>query len=387
MLSDLQKVASVAQAPSAYDGRRVVLIHDWLTGMRGGERVLEVLCALFPQAPLFTLLHVPGSISDIIENRAITTSPLQRMPMASQKYRYYLPLFPAFAEMTKVRNCDLAISTSHAVAKAMVGAGRSRPFHVCYIHSPMRYVWDRFDDYFGQDRVGVLSSRFFFRPIAKGLQVYDQRTNARVDVFIANSRFVAERVRKLYNRKAEVLPPPIDLERFGGLARQPEDWYLVVAAFVPYKRVDHAIAACASLGRSLKIAGCGPEANKLAALGRDLGANVEFLGFLSDQDLASYYSRARALLFPGIEDFGMVPVEAMAAGCPVIALGKGGILDSMTASTGVLYYEETVEGLKNAIADFESRFFDSMEIRKRSTAFSKPTFVNGFNAILDLAMF
>lgn len=385
MLSNLSGGASVAQASNASSDQRVILVHDWLTGMRGGERVLEVLCERFPEAPLFTLLHVPGSVSRIIENRAITTSPLQRMPHAAEKYRYYLPLFPAFAEMTKVRNCDLVISTSHAVAKAMVDAGRSRPLHVCYIHSPMRYVWDRFDDYFGPGRVGSLRSRLFFRPIANALQMYDRYTNARVDVFVANSRFVAARVKKLYNRKAEVLPPPIDLERFGSLPRQPEDWYLVVSAFVPYKRVDHVIAACASLRRHLKIAGCGPEQKRLAALAKDLGGDVEFLGFVSDEDLARHYSRARALLFPGIEDFGMVPVEAMAAGCPVIALGKGGILDSMTGNTGVLYSDETVEALENAIAEFESSSFDSAEIRKRSTAFSKDAFVNGFNAILAVA--
>jgi glycosyltransferase involved in cell wall biosynthesis len=295
-------------------------------------------------------------------------------------------LFPAFAEMTKVRNCDLVISTSHAVAKAMIDGGNSRPLHICYIHSPMRYVWDRFDDYFGPDRVGKLRSRFFFRPIAKALQTYDRNTNPRVDVFIANSSFVAARVKRLYDRKAEVLPPPVDLERFGALAREPEDWYLMVSAFAPYKRVDHAIAACAALGKHLKIAGCGPEGKKLAALAKNLAANVEFLGFLSDEDLARCYSQARALLFPGIEDFGMVPVEAMAAGCPVIALGKGGILDSMTGSTGVLYFEETVEALKHAIADFESRSFDSSEIRRRSTCFSKLAFVNGFNEILAVAM-
>jgi glycosyltransferase involved in cell wall biosynthesis len=386
MLSHLDCSLPATQAAHLSENLRVTLVHDWLTGMRGGERVLEVLCELFPRAPLFTLLHVPGSVSSVIENRRITTSPLQRMPFSAHKYRYYLALFPAFAEMTKVRNCDLVISTSHAVAKAMVHASSSRPLHVCYIHSPMRYVWDRFDDYFGRDRVGELPSRFFFRPIARGLQIYDRMTNPRVDVFVANSRFVAERVKKLYNRKAEVLPPPIDLERFGNLPRQHEDWYLVVSAFVPYKRVHHAIAACAGLRRPLKIAGCGPEGKKLAALAKGLGADVEFLGFLSDQDLAREYSRARALLFPGIEDFGMVPVEAMAAGCPVIALGKGGILDSMTANTGVLYAEETVEGLKNAITDFEGSSFDSTEIRKRSRAFSKDAFIGGFNAILDMAM-
>jgi glycosyltransferase involved in cell wall biosynthesis len=386
MLSRFESSVSAKQVSNFNDRGRVVLVHDWLTGMRGGERVLEILCELFPKAPLVTLLHVPGAVSSVIESRPITTSPLQRMPWAATKYRYYLPLFPAFAEMTKVRNCDLVISTSHAVAKAMVGARDPKPFHLCYIHSPMRYVWDRFEDYFGRDRVGAFPSRFFFRPIAKALQTYDRGTSPRVDLFVANSRFVAARVKKIYNRESEVLAPPIDLERFGSLPRQPEDWYLVVSAFVPYKRVDHAIAACAALGRPLKIAGCGPEGNKLEALARQLGGDVQFLGFLSDRELAGYYSRARALLFPGIEDFGMVPIEAMAAGCPVIALGKGGILDSMTGSTGVLYDDETVESLENAINEFESLCFDSAEIRKRSSAFSLDAFVNGFNSILDVAI-
>jgi glycosyltransferase involved in cell wall biosynthesis len=382
MLSPLDCSLPITEAARFHEDLRVTLVHDWLTGMRGGERVLEVLCELFPRAPLFTLLHVRGSVSSIIENRRITTSPLQRMPFSAHKYRYYLPFFPAFAEMTKVRNCELVISTSHAVAKAMVHGSGPRPLHVCYIHSPMRYVWDRFEDYFGRERVGDVPSRFFFRPIANALQLYDRSTNGRVDVFVANSRFVAARVKRLYNRAAEVLPPPIDVGRFGRLQRRPEDWYLVVSAFVPYKRVEHAIAACAAMRRPLKIIGCGPEGKKLTDLAKNLGAPVDFLGFIGDEDLIAYYSRARALLFPGIEDFGMVPVEAMAAGCPVIALGKGGILDSMTGSTGVLYLEETVEGLKRAICEFEGRSFDSDEIRRRAACFSRDAFVTGFNALL-----
>jgi len=366
----------------ALQNHSVVLIHDWLTGMRGGEKVLEVLCELFPHAPLFTLLHIRGSVSPIIENRAITTSSLQRMPLAAKRYRYYLPLFPVFAEMTKARHCDLVISTSHAVAKAMVVRKGARPRHVCYIHSPMRYVWDRFDDYFGSNRVGAVPSRFFFRPIANALQRYDCKTNERVDVFVANSRFVAARVRRLYDRDAVVVAPPVDTDRFVKVERQPEDWYLVVSALVPYKRVDHAIAACAALGRSLKVVGSGPEAKKLAILAGQLGGNVEFLGFVRDDDLVGYYSRARGLLFPGIEDFGIVPVEAMAAGCPVVALGRGGILDSMNEHTGVLYADESVEGLKAAVVRFENLSFDSTEIRKQARTFGKDAFVSGFNAVL-----
>ena len=183
----------------------------------------------------------------------------------------------------------------------------------------MRYVWDRFDDYFGPEKVGTIASRFFFGRSPAGLQKYDRATTDRVDVFVANSRFVADRVKRFYDREAEVLAPPVDVERFAVLDRRPEDWYLVVSALVPYKRVDHAIAACAALRKPLKIVGSGPDERKLRALATELGANVEFLGFVSDDDLGLYYSRARALLFPGVEDFGIVPVEAIAAGCPVIA--------------------------------------------------------------------
>ncbi len=365
---------------------RVVLAHDYLTGMRGGEKVLEVLCRLFPQAPLFTLLHVRGSVSRTIEDRAITTSPLQRMPGSENKYRLYFPLFPAFAELTKVSDCDLVISTSHAVAKSMVSRKGSRPRHVCYIFSPIRYVWDRFDDYFGPQRVGKTASRFLFRPIASGMQRYDRKTIDRVDVFVALSHFVANRVRRYYDREAEVLAPPVDIERFASIERQPEDWYLVVSALVPYKRVDHAIAACAALRKPLKIVGSGPDERKLRALATELGANVEFLGFVSDDDLGLYYSRARALLFPGVEDFGIVPVEAIAAGCPVIALGEGGILDSMTNRTAVLYLDPSVDGLKRAICEFESCFFDADELRNHAQRFSVDRFVGGFQDVLVRAM-
>jgi glycosyltransferase involved in cell wall biosynthesis len=367
----------------------VTLVHDWLTGMRGGEKVLDLLCRHFPSAPLWTLLHCPGEVSKTIEARQIHTSLLQHMPFASTLYRNYLPLFPLFAELHKVDSAGLVISTSHAVAKAMVARpAKQRPFHVCYIHTPMRYVWDMFDEYFGPSRVGSFSSRFVFRPIAQLLQAYDKMTVDRVDLFIANSQHVAERVRRIYKREAVVLAPPVDTERFIALRREPEDWYLVVSALVPYKRVDQAIRACAALRRHLKLVGKGPEAAQLRRLAEHLGANVEFVGQVSDESLGNYYRRARALLFPGVEDFGIVPVEAIACGCPVIALGIGGILDSMTDLTSVLYKSPTTEGLTRAMLAFEAQetTFTEANLRDQARRFSEVHFLSRLELAIRNAM-
>ena len=368
---------------------KVALVHDWLTGMRGGEKALETLCEMFPDAPLWTLVHVPGSVSEAIEARKIHTSFLQHMPFAKTKYRHYLPLFPLAAEMTQVsaEDADVVISTSHAVAKAMVRKNsHRRPLHICYIHTPMRYIWDRFDDYFGPEQVGHLVSRLFFKPIAKLLQIYDRRTVDRVDVYCTNSRYVAKRIRNLYGREAEVIYGPGDVGNGAAVIRRPEDWYLMVTALVPYKRVDQAMAACASLGRRLKIVGKGPEERKLKNLSRQLRASVEFLGFVSDEELLDYYGRAKALIFPGVEDFGLVPIEAAAAGCPVIALAKGGVVDSMTAETAEFYEGESAAALREAILRFEGREFSEAAMRRRAADFTRQQFRRRFEAVLSRAI-
>lgn len=373
----------------AVEPLRVALVHDWLTGMRGGEKVLDMLCSLFPTAPLWTLLHIKGTVNSKIEGRTIRSSLLRLMPSARNKYRNYLPLFPLFAELNKVRNADLVISTSHAVAKAMVRRRRGqRPYHICYIHTPMRYAWDMFDSYFGPERVGRFASRVIYRPILRAMQSYDLRTSDRVDLFLANSNYVADRVRRFYGRDSVVVPPPVDTERFRAQERSSEDWYLVVSALVPYKRVDDTIRASKRLGRRLKIVGTGPEARALKRLAADIGADVDFLGFVRDEDLGSYYGRARALLFPGVEDFGIVPVEAIACGCPVIALAAGGILDSMDANTAVFYDQPTVEALAEAICAFEdkeSTFLPSV-LRARACLFDQNIFLNRMKSIVECAM-
>ena len=363
---------------------RVALVHDWLTGMRGGEKVLELLCERFPEAPIWTLLYNSGAISKTIAAHIIHPSLLQRMPKAAGKYRNYLPFFPLFAELNKADASEVVISTSHAVAKSMVRRRKQGAYHICYIHTPMRYAWDLFEDYFGPERVGWLASRLFFRPIIEGLRLYDIKTLKRVDLFIANSTYVAERVRKFYHRDAQVIPPPVDTERFHKSLREPQDWYLVVSALVPYKRVDRAILACGQLGLPLKIVGQGPELVRLQALAQSCHAHVEFLGAVSDHDLSDFYRQGKALLFPGVEDFGIVPVEAIASGCPVIALAEGGILDSMTEKTAILYGSSSVEGLCSAIKQFEAtaHLFQESDLRERADFFSNANFQKRFEAVL-----
>ncbi len=365
---------------------RTAIIHDWLTGMRGGEKVLELVCKQFPDAPIYTLLHVPHSVSDTIESHTIKTSYLQKFPLAQTKYRHYLPLYPFFAETHKAKNVDLVISTSHAVAKNMVARRRGgrRPVHICYMHSPMRYIWDRFDDYFGPSRVGRLSSWFLFHPVAAVLRWYDRYTAKRVDVFVANSSFVAKRILKFYNRQSVVVHPPVDVEFFSSQERKPLNHYLVVSALVPYKRTEDAIDACHKLGKRLHIVGQGPEKESLIAFAKKSGADVIFKGSVSAEDLAHEYATAKALLFPGVEDFGIVPVEAIATGCPVIGLAEGGLLDSMTDKTALLYKEASSDGLLKAMKEFETgrREFQIEDLRKQANRFSAERFNAKFQSLI-----
>ena len=355
-------------------GARVALVHDWLTGMRGGERCLEVLCELFPDAPLFTLLHVPGTVTPPIERRRIVTSFVQRLPRAASQYRRYLPLFPAAVGGFDLSGYDLVISLSHCVAKAV----RRPPgaLHLSYCFSPMRYLWDLYDDYFGA-RAGLLV-RSLMPPVAAALRAWDRRTDG-VDAFVAISHHIADRIRRVYGRSADVIHPPVDVARFSPAARV-EDFYLVVSALVPYKRVDLAVAAATRLGRRLLVVGTGPEARRLAAAA---GPTVEFLGGRSDAEVAHLYARCRAVLFPAVEDYGIVPLEAAAAGRPTIALARGGALETMTGleqtaapPTAVFFGEQTAGALADAIGRFEAeaRRFEPAALRARAQQFDRPIF-------------
>ena len=359
---------------------RVALVHDWLTGMRGGERCLEVFCELFPEAPLYTLLHLPGRVSPIIEQRPIVTSFVQHLPAVEQRYRWYLPLFPAAVRGFDLTGVDLVISLSHCVAKAV----RPPPgaLHICYCFTPMRYVWDLYGDYVAAS--GLLA-RTLGPALAAGLRRWDRRT-AGVDHFVAISHHIADRIRRVYGRESDVIHPPVDVARFHPRGKVPprEDFYLVVSALAPYKRVDLAIAAANRLGRRLLVVGSGPEERSLRALA---GPTVELLGWRSDDEVADLMARARAVLFTSVEDYGIVPLEAAAAGRPTIALAQGGVLETMVGigteahaagapPTAVFFATQTVEALTEAIERFETvePRFDPAALRARAEAFDRPVF-------------
>src|SRR5574337_786215 len=384
---------------------RVALIHDWLTGMRGGERCLETLCELFPGADIFTLLHVQGSVSKTIEERRIRTSVIQSLPFAAGRYRYYLPLFPWAIEQFELDGYDLVLSSSHCVAKGVKPSPDA--LHIAYLYTPMRYIWDMQDAYTG--RMGPVS-RLMLRAIAERLRRWDIAVNARVDHFIAISQHVADRIRRHYGREAEVIYPPVETTRFH-IAERTDDYYLVAGAFAPYKRIDLAIEAFNRLGRRLIIVGEGQESRRLRCMA---GPTIEFLGWRPDREVADLLSRCHALVFPGEEDFGILPVEAMACGRPVIAYGKGGVTETVIPldrsmfdvqcsephhtyspqpsafspeprpPTGIFFYEQTVEALIQAIDLFECSAdrFDPEALRAHALTFDRSIFEKRMSAFV-----
>ena len=365
--------------PAALAGARVALVHDWLTGMRGGERVLEVLCEAFPEASLHTLLHVPGSVSPAIERHAPQTSFLQRVPGIARLYRHLLPLYPLAIENLDVGDAEIVISTSHCAAKSV----RTRPGtrHLCYCFTPVRYAWDQFDAYFGAERIGRARSAVM-RALLDRFARWDQRTSVRPDRYVAISQYVARRIHRYYNRRSAVVYPPVDTKYFTPGASARDGYALVVSALVPYKRVDVAVAACVLAGVPLKVVGQGPDASALARLG---GPGVEFLGALPDNNVREMYRRAAMVLLPGEEDFGLVPVEAQACGTPVVALGRGGATETVVnGGTGVL----TGEGV-DAFAAGIRRVLDEppspAACRAQAERFSTERFVQQLlDAVMDM---
>lgn len=359
---------------------KVALVQDWLTGMRGGEKVLEVLCELYPDATLFTLLHNKGAMSPTIEAMKIQTSFIQNLPLKDERYRNYLPLFPKAIESFDFAGYDLIISTSHCVAKGAQPAKNA--LHICYCHTPMRYVWDQYEEYFGRGRSDILT-RSAMALIAPRLRKWDVRTSSRVHFFVANSVNVARRIERYYSRASDVIHAPVDTSRFK-IHDQTLDYYLIVSALVPYKRIDLAIDTLNELGDRLVIIGTGPDEKRLKL---KAGSNIEFLGWESDEALAKFYANCRALILPGVEDFGIVPLEAMASGRPVIAFSEGGALETIVAegdnATGVFFGQRSVAALKAAINECESRKFDPLAIRRHAEKFDRKRFKQKLHAYIQ----
>ena len=354
---------------------KIAVVHDWLTGMRGGEKVLEIIFEIFPNAELFTLLYNKGSVSPIIADRKIHTSFIDKLPFKSKKYRHYLPLFPTAIELFDFKEYDLIVSTSHCVAKGV----RTPPntLHISYVHSPMRYVWDMYEDYFGEDKIGFLQ-KMIIPPFANYLRMWDVTSSNRVDYFIANSKHVANRIQKYYRREASVIHPPVNTETYKK-SDITEEFYLVISALVPYKKIDLAVDAFNQSDKSLVVVGEGPEKSKLLKLAK---GNIKFVSGIKSTELNDYYSKCKALIFPGEEDFGIVPVEAQSCGKPVIAFARGGALETVIGydgtneklCSGIFFVKQTTESLTSAIEEFEKLEWDAGFINQHAQKFNRNRF-------------
>ncbi|MCU0303920.1 MAG: glycosyltransferase [Thermoanaerobaculales bacterium] len=354
---------------------RVALVHDWLTGMRGGEWVLYEIAKLFPGAPIYTLVHRRGSVMPALEERSIRTSWLQAPSFGGRRWRYLLPLMPAAMETFNFPDADLVISSSHCVAKGVIPPPGA--FHLSYVHTPMRYAWDQRTLYTA--RIPSLLQPVIESRLAR-LRQWDMVSSARVDRLIANSRLVAWRIKHYWNRQAEVIPPPVATEFFtpGG---ERQGGLLTVAALVPYKRVEVAIEVARKIGRRLDIVGTGP---RMAQLRRLAGPDVRFLGWLDREELREAYRRAAAVLVPNVEDFGMVTVEALACGTPVVGLASSGTADVVRSGIeGELAEESGSEALVEATARALERHWDPEVLRQRSQFFSRERFKIRFAFLLD----
>ena len=352
------------------------IVHDWLTGMRGGEKVLEAIADLYPGAPIYTLVHVPGSVSAALERHPIRTSFVQHLPRAGRWYRHYLPLFPAAVRSFDLDRYDLVISSSHCAVKAV----RVRPgaTHVCYCHSPMRYAWDQFDAYFGPRQVGPVVSAVM-RPVMGAMARWDAATADRPNRFLANSQYVAGRIRRYYNRESTVVYPPVDTDFYQPGVPSREASVLVVSALVPYKRLDIAIEAAKLAKLPLRIVGQGPEEARLREVAA--GADVQFMGWRSNEEIRALYQASSAVLLPGVEDFGIVPVEAQACGTPVVALAEGGAKETVVDGvTGALVPELTAAAFADGLRRTVNAALDPAACRTNAERFSRQVFRDRFTA-------
>jgi len=355
---------------------KVAIIHYWLVNHRGGEKVLDALSALWPEADIYTHVVDPETLSPRLRNRVIRTTFIQKLPFAKRLYKKYLPLMPLALEQLDLSTYDLVVSSESGPAKGVLVGPNA--LHICYCHSPMRYIWDQYHVY--SANAGWIT-RVAMATLLPVLRAWDFLSAARVDHFIANSGFVAARIEKYYRRQASVIYPPVDVEHFA-ISPDIGDYYLALGQLVRYKRFDLAVDAFSRMGKRLLVAGTGEEEKKLRSRA---GPSVEFLGWQSDAQIRELLAHCKALIFPGEEDFGIVPVEAMASGRPVIAYGRGGALETVVAGkTGLLFHEQTVDSLCAAVAEYErdASSFDPQTIREHAKGFRPEVFAGKIRALV-----
>lgn len=352
------------------ENKKLALVHYWLTGMRGGEKVVESICNLFPDIDIYTLVYNKDKISETINKHKIYTSFIQKFPFAKKKYQTYLPFMPVAIEQFNLSDYDIVISSESGIAKGVLT--RPETCHFCYCHTPMRYLWNMYFDYLKNENIRFLKRKYIERCF-NNLRVWDLATASRVDYFISNSKNVKKRILKYYRRDSDVIYPPVDVESMLFSSKK-EDYYLIVSQLVSYKRIDLAVRAFNELKKELIIIGEGSEYKKLKKIAK---SNIKFLGWQSDGNLKQYYAGARAFIFPGEEDFGITPVEAQASGTPVIGFGKGGLLETVVEGrTGLFFRRQNHKDLIDAVNYFESNYkkFDNYEVRDNSLKFSKEQF-------------
>ncbi|GAC1344011.1 MAG: glycosyltransferase family 4 protein [Ktedonobacteraceae bacterium] len=360
---------------------KVALVHDYLNQMGGAERVVMALHEIYPDAPIYTSIYDPKLVDPAFRKMDIRTSFMQKFPMVTKHHQPYLPFYPFAMESLDLRGYDLVLSSSSAFGKGVIT--RPETMHICYCHTPMRWCWN-YEEYVEREQIGKLA-RHVLPFFMTGLRVWDQTSSMRVDHFIANSPVVAERIQKYYRRDAVVIPPPVEARRFTfDPTIEPEDYFLIVSRLIPYKRIDLAIEACNSLRLPLVIVGSGRDLERLKKMA---GPTIRFMGRLSDQEVLSYYAHCRAFLFPGEEDFGITPLEAQAAGRPVIAYGAGGALASVVDGvTGAFFKKQTVGSLAEVLATFDERQYNGQVIRSHALEFDMPRFHRRIQQFIEAKM-
>jgi glycosyltransferase involved in cell wall biosynthesis len=364
---------------SNLDDKKIALVHYWLTGMRGGEKVVQSICNLYHEMDIFTLDYNKDKISDSINSHKINTSFIQKLPFAKSKYQTYLPLMPVAVEQFNLTEYDIVISSESGIAKGVITSPET--CHICYVHSPMRYLWNMYFDYMENEKMGRLK-RIFIKYYFNYLRLWDFASAARVNYFVCNSNNVRKRILKYYNRDATVIYPPVDVDKFVFNDKK-QDFFLILSQLVSYKRVDLAVSAFNELKDELVIIGEGAELDRLK---KNANKNIKFLGWQPFEKIIEYYSNAKAFIFPGEEDFGITPVEAQASGTPVIGYGRGGLLETVIdGKTGILFKKQQAGEIVDAVNRFKSGSiqFDSQAIRENALRFTREIFEKKFMQFVE----